>query len=67
MIAGFWTFQPEDIARRDPIVATGADRIATTLQIAIADVLEALTAGSLEKREPRAPTEVPAALPVAAE
>lgn len=43
IIVGFWTFTPEDMARRDPVVATGADRVATSLSDAVEDVLEALT------------------------
>jgi predicted PurR-regulated permease PerM len=36
IMLGLWTFTPELMARRDPIAATGADRVATT----IADALE---------------------------
>jgi hypothetical protein len=28
IVLGFWTFTPEDMARRDPVAATGADHVA---------------------------------------
>jgi len=37
-IVGFWTLTPEDIARRDPVAATGADRVAAALSDAVNDV-----------------------------
>jgi predicted PurR-regulated permease PerM len=42
IIIGFWTFAPEDMARRDPVTATGADRVAASLKDAVGDVQEAL-------------------------
>ena len=42
LIIGFWTFAPEDMARRDPVAATGADRVATSLGDAVADVAAGL-------------------------
>ena len=42
IIVGFWTFTPEHMARRDPIAATGADRVATSLRDAVNDILEEL-------------------------
>jgi predicted PurR-regulated permease PerM len=68
IIVGFWTFTPEEIARRDPLAATGADRVATSLNIAVDDVVERLTTGTLQRREPQvAAVELPDALPAAAE
>jgi hypothetical protein len=42
-IVGFWTFRPEDMARRDPLAATAADRLATSLSDAVGDVREELS------------------------
>ncbi len=44
IILGFWTFTPEDMARRDPVAATGADRVATSLTEAVDEVLAELSA-----------------------
>ena len=41
-IVGLWTFKPEDMARRDPIAATGATRVATSLRDAVKDVIDEL-------------------------
>jgi hypothetical protein len=43
VVVGFWTFAPEDIARRDPVAATGADHVATSLGEAVEGVLAMLT------------------------
>jgi hypothetical protein len=43
IILGFWTFAPEDMARRDPVAATGGDRVAASLGDALQDVLEELS------------------------
>ena len=51
LVIGFWTFAPEDMARRDPIAATGADRVSTSLEDAVADVAAAL-APEAEDAEP---------------
>jgi predicted PurR-regulated permease PerM len=45
IVAGFWTFAPEDMARRDPVAATGADSVAASLGDAVRDVLAALRPG----------------------
>lgn len=66
IVIGFWTLAPEDLARRDPLAATGADRIATSLQMAVEDVVAGLTGDSNEQRA-AAPAAVAAPLPAAAE
>jgi predicted PurR-regulated permease PerM len=43
IIVGFWTFPPEEMARRDPVAATRADRLATSLTDAFRDVIEQLS------------------------
>jgi len=61
-IVGFWTFKPEDMARRDPIAATGATRVATSVRDAVKDVIEEL---SPEESQPAKP--VPLTLVAGAE
>ena len=51
VVVAFWTFAPEDIARRDPVAATGADRVATSLGDAVADVLGELSPAEAEPVE----------------
>jgi predicted PurR-regulated permease PerM len=43
LVIALWTFAPEDIARRDPVAATGADRVSTSLRDAVADILAQLS------------------------
>jgi hypothetical protein len=38
ILLGLWTFTPELMARRDPIAATGADRVAITMADAIEQI-----------------------------
>jgi methylmalonyl-CoA mutase cobalamin-binding subunit len=51
VLVAFWTFSPEDIARRDPIAATAADRVATSLRDAVAHVLTELSPTEAEPVE----------------
>jgi predicted PurR-regulated permease PerM len=46
IILGFWTFAPEDMARRDPVAATGGDRVAASLGDALQDVVEELSSAA---------------------
>jgi hypothetical protein len=43
IIVGFWTFPPEEASRRDPLSATGADHVVTTLSEAFDAVIERAT------------------------
>jgi hypothetical protein len=52
VVVGFWTFAPEDIARRDPVASTGADRVATSLSAAVEDVLAMIAPKEPESEEP---------------
>jgi predicted PurR-regulated permease PerM len=51
VVLAFWTFTPEDIARRDPVAATGAVRVATSLSDAVGDVLAELSPAEPEPVE----------------
>jgi hypothetical protein len=42
IMVGLWTYSAENMARRDPVEATGADRVATSLRDAVTDVVETL-------------------------
>jgi predicted PurR-regulated permease PerM len=53
-IVGFWTLTPEDMARRDPAAATGADRVAAALSDAVNDVRDEL-ARHVKEEEKEAP------------
>ena len=52
IVIGFWTFAPEDQARHDPVAATGADRVATSLSEALRNVLELLSPKNREAAPP---------------
>jgi predicted PurR-regulated permease PerM len=56
IIVGLWTFRPEDMATRDPLTATRADRIATSLTGGVAEVLDVLAPKSTEARAAARPT-----------
>ncbi len=43
IVVGFWTFAPEDRERRDPLKATGADAVVTSLEEAMAIVFATLS------------------------
>jgi hypothetical protein len=53
IMVGFWTFTPEDMARRDPMVATGADHIATSLSGALEGIVQTLAPANPEREEER--------------
>jgi hypothetical protein len=55
IVAGFWTFPPGDSGAREPVAATGADHVATSLSDAARDILRALSteSASAGKEEPR--------------
>jgi predicted PurR-regulated permease PerM len=53
-IVGFWTFRPEDMARRDPLGPTAADRLAMSLSDAVSDVREELAPQASARQEPPA-------------
>lgn len=42
IVLGFWAFTPEDMARRDPVAATGADRVAMSLTQAVEEIVAEL-------------------------
>jgi hypothetical protein len=42
IILGLWTYTPENMARRDPIEATGADRVVTSIKDALGAIIAEL-------------------------
>ena len=42
ILTGLWTMAPDEVSRRDPLTATGADRVPLSLADAVCDVAEAL-------------------------
>jgi predicted PurR-regulated permease PerM len=53
LFVGFFTLAPEDVTRRDPLTATGADRLVTSLREALREVLEALLPDHRKSEPPR--------------
>ena len=58
IMLGLWTYTPEDMARRDPVDASGADHVETSLADAVNDIVERLAAGA-PANEADATTEPP--------
>jgi predicted PurR-regulated permease PerM len=50
IVVGLWTYGPEDMARRDPLTATGADHVATSLADAVEDIVQTLSPGVADHR-----------------
>lgn len=61
VMVGLWTFPPEEIERRDPIAATGADAVATTLRYAAEELLRTLSARAKRPPSPELPETAAAA------
>lgn len=64
IVVGLWTLPPEDIERRDPLAATGADQVATTIEAAALGIIESLATGT--RPAPRPAVEPDAAEPAEA-
>lgn len=55
VMLGFWTLLPEDVSRRDPLAATHADRLASSLSDAVEQVVKDAT--GVEQDEEKGPEE----------
>ena len=53
IVIGFWTFPPEEMARRNPLEATRADGVAMSLADAVRKTAEALGSASEKDETPR--------------
>jgi predicted PurR-regulated permease PerM len=53
IIVALWSFEEEEAGRRDPLEATRADYVATSLKGAVARIAEAVALSPLDKNEPQ--------------
>ena len=53
IIVALWSFEEEEAGRRDPLEATRADYVATSLKEAVARIAEAVAPHPLDKNEPQ--------------
>jgi predicted PurR-regulated permease PerM len=53
IIVALWSFEEEEAGRRDPLEATRADYVATSLKEAVAGIAEAVALSPLDKNEPQ--------------